>query len=124
MWDLIKNLSVTDILKILATVASIIFGIVVWLKGRKNAKTANEEFVFQANLFETILTAMEDCEKILTPLKNALGSSVSSMKLDNVLQKVQNYCLTNNKPFDKDKVEKIINDLIDFSKTVNYKKSV
>lgn len=124
MWNLIKNLSVTDVLTIVAMLASIIFCVYSYVKGQHKAKTANEEFVFQGNLFETIISAMEDSEKMLTPIKNALGTSVSSMKLDNVLQKVQNYCLCNNKPFDREKIEKIITDLINFSKIVNYKKSV
>ena len=124
MLDFILSLSVTDILSLVAMIASLIFGIWSYIKGRNKAKNVNEEFVFQENLFNAVISAMEDSEKILTPLKNALGTSVSSMKLDNVLQKVQNYCLSNNKPFDKEKVEKIITDLINFSKIVNYKKTV
>jgi hypothetical protein len=124
MWNIIKNLSVADILYIIVTAVSIVFGVISFLKARKNAKNSNEEFLFQENLLQEIINAMETCEKTLSPLKNALGTSISSMKLDNVIQKVQNYCLSNGRAFDKEKVEKLINDLIGFSKIVNYKKSV
>lgn len=124
MEDFFKNLTVADILTILSIIFSLVFGIVSFIKARKKTKNVSEEFVFQENLYNEVINAMETCEKTLSPLKNALGVSVSSMKLENVLQKVQNYCLSNGKEFNEEKVKKLINDLIGFSKIVNYKKSV
>ena len=124
MDKILENLTATDVVTIFLGIISIGYGIYTAIKASKKAKETNEEFNFQAALFEEILFAMENSEKIISPLKGVIGTNVSEMKLDNALQRVQNYCLTNNKPFNREKVEKIITDLINFSKNVNNKKSV
>lgn len=124
MDKLLESLTVTDVATIFIGVISIFYAIYTAIKASKKAKETNEEYNFQAALFEEILLAMESSEKIISPLKGIIGANVSEMKLDNALQRIQNYCLTNNKPFNKEKVEKIITDLINFSKNVNNKKSV
>lgn len=120
--NILKLFTVKDLLTIIFGIASLIYAIICTIKARNKAKESKEEFNFYETLYETVLQSMECSEKTLTPLKNFVGQTVSEMKLDDTLKRVQNFCLTHGKIYNEEKVKTIINKLIDFSKIVNYKK--
>lgn len=106
----VLDVVITAVVSLFSVVLSIIYG--------KNVKfkAANcIDIIFQ------VIDEMEKTEEALTPLKDVAGRKVGAMKKEDVITKIQNYCLANDIEFNYDVVSETLEKLIDFSKKVNHK---
>ena len=72
-------------------------------------------------VIDSVMSNMQKAEELYNNF-TAYGTKFSANKLEDVLTKVQNFCLTRGITYDEDTVRNIVEKLIKFSKTVNAKK--
>lgn len=105
------------IIDLLVSVISFIVSAILVISITRKNKTAAQSDI---DIIFEIINNMQTSEKALSPLKAIIGN-VGDMKKDDVLTKLQNFCLTRGIKFDSEKISYIVEKLIEFSKTVNAK---
>lgn len=114
--DKVKNYVylVALVLSLLYSLYTIIYGLV---KKRKEKGKMLE----LGEVVECIMAQMIKAEEIYNNFQN-FGQKFSENKLEDVLTKVQNYCLTAGVKYDENAVRNIVEKFIDFSKKINSSK--
>lgn len=84
-------------------------------------KMRKDEGICVSDITGVIMDNMIRVEELYDNFQN-FGSNFSNNKLEDVLTKVQNFCLSNGLNFDKGSITQIVENLINFSKKVNAKK--
>ena len=111
------KMSATQIIQLCALALSLLY--VIWTTIRictlKKKETGE---VMPNDVLNVIMQQMIKAEELYNNFQN-FGKKFSENKLEEVLMKVQNYCLNAGIKYDETVVKEYIDKLIDFSKKVN-----
>lgn len=94
------------------------------IKQRKAAKTAEEKAAADLQIKNAIFEFVGQAEVNYSNLDNALkklGESAGSLKKENVMSEVRDFCDQNNLPYDKQAISEEVDKTVEFTKKVNYK---